>query len=91
MIAALARLQTAYQELMRPAARATLTLETYGAAELRDRTGATIFLVGVGQRVDKTMAVNGLPATLRRRTVPVQDGQLLWTWCNETSWLSVAL
>lgn len=68
-----ARLQAGYQALLRPVARATLALETYGAAELRDRTGPMIFLVGDGQRVDKTMAVSGLPRSLRGRTVPVQD------------------
>lgn len=79
MIAALARLQTAYQALLQPAARATLTLETYGAAELRGRPGSRrapmIFLVGDGERIDKAMTVTGLPATLRRHTVPVQDAR----------------
>ncbi len=73
MIAGAARLQAIYQALLQPAARATLALETYGSAELRSRTGPLIFLVGDGQRVDRTMAVTGLPATLRRRTVPVTD------------------
>lgn len=72
---AAARLQSAYQDLLRPATRATLTLETYGAAELRGRAGPMIFLVGDDRPVDRTLALNGLPRSLRRRTVPAQDAR----------------
>ncbi|WP_152363600.1 hypothetical protein [Microlunatus speluncae] len=68
-----ARLQAGYQALLHPAARATLALETYGAAELRRHTEPLIFLVGDGQRVDRSLAVSGLPRTLRRRTVAVPE------------------
>lgn len=70
---AAARLQSAYQTLLRPAVRATLAIETYGAAELRTRTGPMIFLVGDGERVDRAVVVSGLPGALRHRTVPAHD------------------
>ncbi|GAB3746955.1 hypothetical protein [Microlunatus parietis] len=65
--------EVAYQTLLRPALRAGLALETYGSAELRDRTGPLVFLVGDGSRADRQLAVAGLPRSLRRRTVPVAD------------------
>lgn len=72
-----AAVEVAYQTLVRPALRAGLSLEAYGSEELRDRTGPLVFLVGDGNRADRQLAVAGLPASLRRRTIPVADAGLV--------------
>lgn len=73
MTSVAAAVEVAYQTLLRPALRAGLSLETYGSAEFRDRTGPLVFLVGDGSRADRQLAVAGLPRSLRGRTVPVAD------------------
>lgn len=80
--AALAGLQVAYQTLLQhPAVRATLSVEAYGSAELRTVSAPLIFLVGPregddrARRVDRAVALSGLPGRLRRRTIPVQDAR----------------
>jgi len=79
---ALAGLQAAYQGLVQhPAIRATLTVQPYGAAELRGLVTPVIFLVGPPEGelrarwTDRAAALSGLPRRVRRRTVLVEDAQ----------------
>lgn len=67
-----AGLHVAFQTLLQhPAIRATLAVESYGAAELRNRTGPLLFLVGGGRSVDRAVALSGLPSSVRHRAVSV--------------------